>query len=143
MIPVDNEGVVKDVHRTINAQTPTYDLLSPDFDILQAIRTKLNELPIQTTLHTLRDTKTEPSCGTNSTFEQKSMCLLTNKLMTSTGNPHGRLACSLHGSLATIQRQFHSAFKARAKIGLDQFFRGRIAKAWRINWHVLQDQTAW
>jgi hypothetical protein len=47
-IPVDNEGVVKDVHRTINAQMPTYDLLSPDFDILQAICTKLNELPIQT-----------------------------------------------------------------------------------------------
>jgi hypothetical protein len=43
--PVDNEGVVKDVHRIINAQTPTYDLLSPDFDIRQAIRTKLNELP--------------------------------------------------------------------------------------------------
>jgi hypothetical protein len=46
--PVDNEGVVKDVHRTINAQTPTYDLLSPDFEILQEIRTKLNELPIRT-----------------------------------------------------------------------------------------------
>jgi hypothetical protein len=30
----------------INAQTPTYDLLSHDFDILQeAIRTKLNEVP--------------------------------------------------------------------------------------------------
>jgi hypothetical protein len=42
---VDNKGVIKDVHRTINAQTPTYDLLSPEFDILQAIRTKLNELP--------------------------------------------------------------------------------------------------
>jgi hypothetical protein len=49
LIPVDNDGVVKDVHHTINAQTPTYDLLSPDFDILcQAIRTKLNELPIRT-----------------------------------------------------------------------------------------------
>jgi hypothetical protein len=49
LIPVDNEGVVKDVHRTINAQTPTtYDLPSPDFDILQAIRTILNELPIWT-----------------------------------------------------------------------------------------------
>jgi hypothetical protein len=47
----NNNGVVKDVlHRTINAQTPTYDLLSPDFDILlQAIRTSstLNELPIR------------------------------------------------------------------------------------------------
>jgi hypothetical protein len=43
-------AVVKDVvHRIINAQTPTYDLLSPDFDIMQAIHTtKLNELPIRT-----------------------------------------------------------------------------------------------
>jgi hypothetical protein len=39
----------------INAQTPIYDLQSPDFDILQAICTKLNKLPIQTD-------KTEPSC---------------------------------------------------------------------------------
>jgi hypothetical protein len=37
------------VHRTIKAQMPTYNLqpTQPDFDILQAIRTKLNELPIQ------------------------------------------------------------------------------------------------
>ena len=47
-IPVDNDGVVQDVHRTINAQTPTYDLLSPDHDILQAIRTILDDLPIRT-----------------------------------------------------------------------------------------------
>ena len=47
-IPVDNEGVVHDVHRTINEQTPTYDLLSPDYDILQAIRTILVDLPIRT-----------------------------------------------------------------------------------------------
>jgi hypothetical protein len=47
-IPVDNEGVVKDVHRTINEQTLTYDLLSPAYDILQAIRTILIDLPIRT-----------------------------------------------------------------------------------------------
>jgi hypothetical protein len=47
-IPVDNEGVVQDVHRTINEQTPTYDLLSPDYDILQVIRTILIDLPIRT-----------------------------------------------------------------------------------------------
>jgi hypothetical protein len=48
---------------------PTYDLLGPDFDILQAIRTKLNELPIRTDIaHVKRDTKTEPSCGTNLTY---------------------------------------------------------------------------
>jgi hypothetical protein len=49
LIPIDNDGVVKDVHRTISAQrTPTYNIVSSDFDILQAIRTKLHELPIQT-----------------------------------------------------------------------------------------------
>jgi hypothetical protein len=32
---------------TAPSMPKTYDLLSPDFDILQAIRTKLNELPIQ------------------------------------------------------------------------------------------------
>jgi hypothetical protein len=31
-----------------------------------------------------------------------------------------------------IQQQLRSAFKAQAKIGWDQFFLGRIAKAWRI-----------
>ena len=45
-IPVDNEGVEKDAHCTINHQTSTFDLISPDFDILQAIRTTLNALPI-------------------------------------------------------------------------------------------------
>ena len=29
-----------------------------------------------------------------------------------------------------IQRQLRSAFKAQSRIGWDQFFRGRIAKAW-------------
>jgi hypothetical protein len=85
LIPVNNEGVGKDVHRTSNEQTPTFDLLSPDFDILQAIRTTLNELPIRTeTSRTLRHTKTVPSCGIISTFVKKLMCLLTNKLTTST-----------------------------------------------------------
>jgi hypothetical protein len=57
LIPVDDneECVVKDAHRIINAQTPTCDLRSPNFDILQAIRTKLNELPIRTdTCHRTR-----------------------------------------------------------------------------------------
>jgi hypothetical protein len=37
-----------------------------------------------------------------------------------------------NGPLDPIQRQIRSAFRAQAKIGWDQFFRGRIAKAWRI-----------
>jgi hypothetical protein len=99
---MDYDGVVKDVYRIINAQTPTYyDLLSPDFDILQAIRTKLSELPILgQTSHMSKDTKTEPNRGTNSTFEQKSMCLLTDKLTKSTRNNQGGLNCSRPGSLA-------------------------------------------
>jgi hypothetical protein len=60
---------------------PTYDLLSPDFDILQAIASALNSTNFLfgQTLHTLRDTKTEPSCGANLTFEQKPMYLLNDK----------------------------------------------------------------
>jgi hypothetical protein len=89
LIPVDNNGVVKELHRTINAQTPTYDLLSPDFDILQAIRAKLNELPIRTDIAHVKDTKTDTSCGTNLTSMKKSMYLLINKLTPSTRNPYG------------------------------------------------------
>jgi hypothetical protein len=58
---------------------PTYDLLSPDFDILQAIYTKQNKLLFGQTLHMSRDTKTEPSCGMNSTLVQKLMCLAADK----------------------------------------------------------------
>ena len=47
-IPVDNDAVVKDVNRTITDQTPTFHLLSPDYDILQAIRTTLEDLPLPT-----------------------------------------------------------------------------------------------
>jgi hypothetical protein len=35
-----------------------------------------------------------------------------------------------NGPEEPIQRQIRSAFKAQATIGWDQFFRGRIAKAW-------------
>ena len=45
-IPVDNEAVVKDLLHTINAQTPTFHLLSPDYDILQAIRSTIAALPL-------------------------------------------------------------------------------------------------
>jgi hypothetical protein len=37
-----------------------------------------------------------------------------------------------NGPEEPIQKQIRSAFKAQAKIGWDQFLRGRIAKAWRI-----------
>jgi hypothetical protein len=59
LIPIDNNSVVKDVHRIINAhQTPTtYDLLNPDFEIMQAIRTKLIELPIRTDVAHFTSTK--------------------------------------------------------------------------------------
>jgi hypothetical protein len=99
-IPVDNDGIVKEVHRTINAQTPTYELLSPDFDILQAIRTKLNELPIPTDIaHVKGHQDRESSRGMNSTLEQISLCSLTDKLTPSTRNPRGGLDCSHPGSL--------------------------------------------
>jgi hypothetical protein len=37
-----------------------------------------------------------------------------------------------NGPEEPIQQQIRSAFKTQAKIGWDQFFHGRIAKAWRI-----------
>jgi hypothetical protein len=36
-IAINNKSVVLDVHRVISPLTPTFDLLSPDYDILQAI----------------------------------------------------------------------------------------------------------
>jgi hypothetical protein len=50
-IPIDNDSVVKDVHQTINDQSPTFHLLSPDYDIMQAIRTTLKDLPISTEIY--------------------------------------------------------------------------------------------
>jgi hypothetical protein len=83
VIPVDDDGIVKDVHRTINDHPPTYDLLIPHYDILQAIRAILHDLRIHTDI---AHVKVAPSCGMNLTLvHQKSMCSLTNKLIPSTG----------------------------------------------------------
>jgi hypothetical protein len=49
-IPVDNEAVIKDLLQTITDQTPTFHLLSPDYDILQAIRSTIDALPITTNI---------------------------------------------------------------------------------------------
>jgi hypothetical protein len=45
-IPIDNKSVIDDIHRPINELTPTFQLLTPDFDIIQAIRQLINDLPI-------------------------------------------------------------------------------------------------
>jgi hypothetical protein len=45
-IPIDNKAVVTDVNRFLSAQTPTFDLLSPEYDILQAICKIRRTLPI-------------------------------------------------------------------------------------------------
>ena len=49
-IPVDNTSVILDVHRTINLQSPTYSQITPDYDILQAIRSTVARLPIRTNI---------------------------------------------------------------------------------------------
>jgi hypothetical protein len=36
-IAINNKSVVLDIHRVISPLTPTFDLLSPDYDFLQAI----------------------------------------------------------------------------------------------------------
>jgi hypothetical protein len=45
-IPVDNKAVILDVHRTIDDLTATFHLLHPDYDILQAIRSVIADLPM-------------------------------------------------------------------------------------------------
>jgi len=49
-IPVDNQAVIADVHRVFNQQSSTYAHISSDFDILQAIRTTIENLPIRTNI---------------------------------------------------------------------------------------------
>jgi hypothetical protein len=62
IIPIDNAGVVKDVHRIINDLTPTFDLLSPDYDILQAIRTTLRALPVPTIIEHVKGHQDTTKC---------------------------------------------------------------------------------
>jgi hypothetical protein len=45
-IPVDNKSVITDIHHTVNDLTPTFHLLSPDYDILQATRSVILALPM-------------------------------------------------------------------------------------------------
>ena len=61
-IPVDNDAVVKDLHQIINEQTPTFHLLNPDYDIMQAIRTTIATLPIATDIFHVKShqDKTKP-----------------------------------------------------------------------------------
>jgi hypothetical protein len=45
-IPIDNESVLKDINRLTNDQTPTFQYISPDYDIIQAIQTLIKAMPI-------------------------------------------------------------------------------------------------
>ena len=45
-IPVDNQSVIDDIHRPVTDLSPTFMMLTPDFDIIQAIRTLIPTLPI-------------------------------------------------------------------------------------------------
>ena len=46
-IPINNKSVIDDIHHLITEFTPTFQLLTPDFDIIQAIQTLINNLPIK------------------------------------------------------------------------------------------------
>ena len=46
-IPVDNKLVINDIQCPINALTPTFQMLTPDYDIIQAIHTTISKLPIK------------------------------------------------------------------------------------------------
>ena len=45
-IPVDNKAVILDVHRPVDDLTATFHLLHPHYDILQAIRSVIADLPM-------------------------------------------------------------------------------------------------
>jgi hypothetical protein len=44
---VDNKAVIADISKTINDLTPTFHLLSPDYDIIQATKLLIAKLPIK------------------------------------------------------------------------------------------------
>jgi hypothetical protein len=46
-IPIDNQSVIDDIQRPIHDNTPTFHTMSPDYDIIQAIRTLIPTLPIK------------------------------------------------------------------------------------------------
>ena len=46
-IPIDNKSVIDNIHQPINDMTSIFQLLTPDFDIIQATRKIIEELPIQ------------------------------------------------------------------------------------------------
>ena len=45
-IPVDNQSVIDNIRRPVTDLSPTFMMLTPDFDIIQAIRTMIPMLPI-------------------------------------------------------------------------------------------------
>jgi hypothetical protein len=45
-IPIDSKSVLDDITRPVTNSTPTYHLLHPDYDIIQAIRTLIDSFPI-------------------------------------------------------------------------------------------------
>ena len=45
-IPIDNLSVIQDIQRTNDEMTTTFQMLTPDFDIIQAIRKLIPKLPI-------------------------------------------------------------------------------------------------
>jgi phosphoglycerate-specific signal transduction histidine kinase len=102
-IPVDNEGVIKDVHRIINAQTPTYNLISPNFDILQAIRTKLNELlTIPTDIAHVKGHQDRTKSWDELDRRAKINVLADRQADAIYKKPHGGLDCSHPGSLVLV-----------------------------------------
>jgi hypothetical protein len=84
------------------------------------------------------DARSEAPTAARTTFQQKltrmhTPDILTNTICNSMDNWLARrpvLPPSWNGPEEPIKRQIRSAFKAQAMIGWDQFFRGRIAKAW-------------
>jgi hypothetical protein len=45
LLPVDNDGIMKDVHQSCNGLNLTYNCISPEFDTLQEIQTTPHHPP--------------------------------------------------------------------------------------------------
>jgi hypothetical protein len=65
--------------------------------------------------------KTDISCGKNLTAVSKSMNLLIDKQMPSTGNPTDRLDCSHHGTPVPDELHFFTVINTLPKVSLRTF----------------------
>ena len=70
-IPIDNKSVIDDIQRPITDMTPIFQLLTPDFDIIQAIRKLIDDLPITVDIFHVKSHQDRDNPSMNSHCMQK------------------------------------------------------------------------